>query len=97
MVLEEVAGPVCRTMTIPSASADYFNFAPMGTSSRNPASTGLPSSPTATLVDMERALLCVLGRPSAQPEIDDRPDPVASTTSAAYLAEIGRLLGELAV
>jgi hypothetical protein len=33
----------------------YFSFAPTGTSSRNPASTGLPSSPTdaATIIPLD--------------------------------------------
>jgi hypothetical protein len=57
----------------------------------------VPSSPSATLVDLERALVRVLHCQSALPEVDARPEQVPGATSAAYLAELGRLLGELAV
>src|SRR5258708_12528388 len=39
-------GAVEMRVGIDVQAGPYFSFAPTGTSSRNPASTGLPSSPT---------------------------------------------------
>src|SRR5215471_3306500 len=43
------------SLRLPIANKIYLSFAPMGTSSRNPASTGLPSSPTdaATIIPLD--------------------------------------------
>jgi hypothetical protein len=55
-----------------------------------------PSSSSAPVVDMESALLRVLRRQGALPGVEPRPGQASSASSATYLAEIGRLLGQLA-
>lgn len=55
-----------------------------------------PPSAAATVSDIEAALVFVLGRRNAPGERGRAPERVPGAVGSAHLAEIGRLLGELA-